>query len=65
MRLLQVWAAVKLLNAMGMYGTARQLHYGYLGELRDFVVLLLLCCCAAERTVECCSRTCYSYLSCM
>jgi hypothetical protein len=30
--LLQVWGAVKLLNAMGMYGTARQLHYGYLGE---------------------------------
>lgn len=27
----KVWAAVKLLNAMGMYGTARQLHYGYLG----------------------------------
>jgi hypothetical protein len=36
--LLQVWGAVKLLNAMGMYGTARQLHYGYLGEERNQLI---------------------------
>jgi hypothetical protein len=46
--LLQVWGAVKLLNAMGMYGTARQLHYGYLGEemhlIRTPALVVLMRC---------------------